>query len=334
MTTNPATPPPPGQPFRREAKLPVNPRRVRGGVRLKTKEGEPWESWIAERLFRVVEQHASGEALREGLEYARTGQTRRIEIEEGCAKASVQGRASRPYRVSVGLKQFTDEQRERVIEAMSDQALYAAKLLAGELPTNIEDVLAPLELRLFPIDAADFEVSCSCKEENKPWCKHVVCAAALMCERLGENPMLVFSLRGLDGAELIERLRERRVLAGRGTRPGDLYSPRAPGGVEESARPLEDCLDEFWSAGPELEMVHLPIEKPDVGYVLLRRLGSSPFPEARFPLVGLLATCYEIIGQEALDGPIGRLPSGADELESGGDDEAAPDDDPSEPGSD
>ena len=67
----------------------------------------------------MVEQSASGEALREGLEYARGGQTRRIEIEDGVAKASVQGRATRPYRVSVGLSRFSDEDRERVIGAMT-----------------------------------------------------------------------------------------------------------------------------------------------------------------------------------------------------------------------
>lgn len=329
MTSNP-TQPPPGQPFRRETKVPINPRRVRGGVRLKTKEGEPWESWIAERLFRVVELNASGEALREGLEYARGGQTRRIEIEDGFAKASVQGRATRPYRVSVGLRRFTDEDRERVIGAMSDQAIYAAKLLAGELPTNIEDVLAPLDLRLFPVDAGEFEITCTCKEANKPWCKHAVCAASLMCERLGENPMLMFSIRGLDGAELIERLRERRVLAGRGSRPGDLYTPRAPGASDEASPALEECLEHFWEAGPELGSIHLPIEKPDVGYVLLRRLGPSPFPEARFPLVGLLATCYEIIGQSALEEPIGRLGAGASEEESG----SSPDDEESGEGED
>jgi len=334
MTTNPAHPsaPPPGQPFRRETKIPINPRRVRGGVRLKTKEGEAWDSWVTERLFRVVEQSTSGDSLREGMEYARGGQTRRLEIEDGAAKVSVQGRSTRPYRVSVGLKGFNDDQRERIIGAMSDQAIYAAKLLAGELPTNIEDVLAPLDLRLFPTDAADFEITCTCKEKDNPWCKHTVCAAALMCERLGENPMLVFSLRGLDGVELIERLRERRVLAGRGSRPGDLYVPRPPGGGDEVMPALEDCLESFWEAGPGLEMVHLPIEKPEVGYVLLRRLGPSPFPEARFPLVGLLATCYEIIGQDALDGPIGRLPAGRSEVQADDVTEVGPQGSEADPG--
>jgi len=34
--------------------------------------------------------------------------------------------------------------------------------------------------------------------------------------------------------------------------------------------------------------------------VLLRRLGPSPFPEGRFPLIGLMATCYQLIGEAAI----------------------------------
>jgi len=34
--------------------------------------------------------------------------------------------------------------------------------------------------------------------------------------------------------------------------------------------------------------------------VLLRRLGPSPFPGA-FPIVGLLQTCYEVIGERVVE---------------------------------
>ncbi|MEZ6241820.1 MAG: hypothetical protein R3B57_02150 [Phycisphaerales bacterium] len=321
MTSNPASSTGP-QPFRRDPKPLMHPRRVRGGVRLKTKEGQTPASWAAQRVLRVIEQAAPGGALREGLEYARQGQTRRIEYEGGRAQASVQGRSSRPYKTIVGLKQFSETERERVIAAMGDQALYAAKLLAGELPTNIEDLFAPLELRLFPVDGDDFELSCSCRESGKPWCKHAVCVAALLAERLGEDALLIFSLRGLDGQELIQRLREHRSLAGRGDQAHDLYSPRPPEGLEEASPALEEVVDRFWDAGPELAEVDLPITPPEAGHVLLRRLGASPFPEGRFPLLGLLATCYELIGAEALRGPGDESPEergeGADEPAGGG----------------
>jgi hypothetical protein len=61
-------------------------------------------------------------------------------------------------------------------------------------------------------------------------------------------------------------------------------------------------VDRFWEAGPELEQVDLPVEVPQVSHALLRRLGPSPFPESRFPLVGLLATCYDVVSKRAAEG--------------------------------
>jgi hypothetical protein len=42
----------------------------------------------------------------------------------------------------------------------------------------------------------------------------------------------------------------------------------------------------------------MPISTPDVSHPLLRRMGASPFQGAKFPMVGLLATCYDVISQE------------------------------------
>ncbi|MEL6330148.1 MAG: hypothetical protein AAFR38_10840 [Planctomycetota bacterium] len=293
-------------------KLPENPRRVRGGVKLQLKEDET-AGWITQRFMRIVESAASGESLREGLEYARGGQTRKLEFVDGQAEASVQGRRPRAYVTRLALKPFTPEEREKVVEAMGRQAKYAAKLLARELPQNIEDAFGPLGLRLFPAEPSDFILTCSCKEENKPWCKHVVCVAALVAEKLQSDPLMLFDLRGLAGAELIERLREQRALAGQGPGESPVHQALVPGVTDAQPAPIDADLESFWSAGPELEDMVLPLERPEVASPLLRRLGPSPFTEGRFPLVGLLATCYELIGDDA----IGRAESAGPNGEGG-----------------
>jgi hypothetical protein len=63
---------------------------------------------------------------------------------------------------------------------------------------------------------------------------------------------------------------------------------------------LDACLDRFWEAGLELDQVDAPIAPPEVSHPLLRRLGPSPFEQSRFPFVGLLATCYDVISAAAL----------------------------------
>lgn len=284
------------RPYRREL---TRPRRVRGGVRLKLSDEDLSESWAASRWTRLIEQAAAGgDSIVEGLEYAREGQTRRMSIEPATVEAAVQGRADRAYKTVLSLAPLSDEQWERVAGAMVDQAVYAAKLLSGDLPPSIEDVFAPLGLKLFPSDPEEVRPSCSCREEG-PWCKHAVCVAYLVAQRLAEDPFVIFSLRGMPGESLIERLRQRRAVAGTvGLTP--VYSPRLPGLAEVSGAALESSVDRFWEVGPELDQIDLPLDPPPVNHPLLRRLGPSPFQEARFPLVGLLATCYELISEHAL----------------------------------
>lgn len=296
---NQAQPPRPDTPFRRETKLPQNPRRVRGGVRMKRKQGDP-DAWAEQRLWRIAEKAADGDTLKEGLEYARGGQTRRITFENGIAEASIQGRRTRAYTTTVTLPKYTPEQAAQVIKALGDQSRYAAKLLAGELPPSIEDVFVPIGLHLFPEGPNDFEITCTCKEDNKPWCKHAVCATALLGEKLADDPFLIFELRGMPREHLVEGLRDFRALTTLGPGPQPVYAAHVSGLSDTPAAPLDESVDDFWRAPKKGTMPSVPVEPPEVSHPLLRRLGPSPFQESRFPLVGLLATCYELIGRDAL----------------------------------
>lgn len=298
--STPIRPAPKGadQPLQRETKLPANPRRVRGGVRMKRKAGDP-EGWAEQRVWRIVEDGADGEALREGLEYARSGQTRRISFEGGRVEAQVQGRRPKAYTTRFSLPRFSPKSCEQAVRALAEQSRYAAKLLSGELPASIEDVFVPLGLHVFPTGPDEPELSCTCSEATR-WCKHVVCVAALLAERLGEDPFLVLELRGLLKSEVVEGLREQRSMSGAGPGPQPVVSAHVAGLSDAQPVALEEQIEHFWRFSPKGTMPSVPVEPPVVSHPLLRRLGPSPFEESRFPLVGLLATCYEVIGRDAL----------------------------------
>jgi uncharacterized Zn finger protein len=303
-STPPIAPPPahapgprPGTSYQHK---PVKPRKVRGGIRLARDDASFSESWAAQRWMRLIEERSPAASLPAGLEYARLGQTRRMAIDPGKVKCAVQGTIISSYECSISLPVLSHEQSERIISAMVDQAVYAAKLLAGELPPNIEDVFASQHLRLFP-EAAELAAHCNCREQTKPWCKHTACIAWLIAERFTQDPFLIFTLRGLPREELLERLRQRRQVAGSGGGTAIVYSPVVPGVSDQPIRPLEEMADRFWDPpASSLETLDLPIQPPEVSHPLLRRLGPSPFAGGRFPLVGLLATSYGMISEAAL----------------------------------
>jgi len=335
----------------------LHPRRVVGGMRLshrppalsagqsaptETDEGTGW-TWAAARWMRPCEERAPGEQLSEGLEYARAGQTRQLEIKPGMVTAKVQGRMPQAYRTTIRLPTFTPEQWDKATQAMVAQAKYAAALLAGELPSNIEDMFAPAGLSLFPTGAADLSVSCECDVftgkprdfapvspvigpdgqpvppaprppvkpgPGVPYCKHVCCLMYLIADRMSTHPLTIFSLRGLAEGDLLERLRQARALQGlqrTGVTATPVYTPHVPG-VNPQSVPLEQSIASFWTApDPEaLAGLDMPIALPEVSHPLLRRVGPSPFLGAKFPLVGLLATCYDVISQSVIDSAAGE----------------------------
>lgn len=325
----PQPPIPPGRRFDPKAPVPTaNPRKVRGGVKLDARTIFSELAWSGQRWYRLVEDCAPNAALAEGLTYARLGQTRSLDLHAGRIDARVQGRLPLAYNVEIRLPTFTHEQWEAAAGAMSVEARFLAAVLSGEVPSTIEDLFAPLHLRLFPSGSSDLTVTCNCGKlaqqalayaktmsapppgpitiPETPWCKHVCTVMSLLAERLSRDPYLIFQLRGLPKEELLERLRQRRAVigaaraAGGAGRPVPAYVPRIPGVGEEPSTPLEHSTADFWRVGRSIEELDLAMDKPAASHVLLRRLGASPFDQAKFPLVGLMATCYDVISEAAL----------------------------------
>lgn len=273
-------------------------------------------SWAGQRWLRVVELDASPAAFAAGLTLARSSALRDASITPGHASVRVAEKGQRPQHPAITLSPISEDQWGSVIDAMADQALYAAKLLTAEMPTGIEDLFRPLGLRLFPDAASELAPTCACpdhRHEPGGWCKHACCLAAVVADRLRDDPFLIFRLRGLPSDDLIDRLRRKRAtggVRGRGrwfVRVPSLGSPAFLPQIDRLAPPdppLDANLDSFWRIGPGLDSLDTTPRPPAIPHALLRRLGPSPFPAApggrAFPLIGLLATCYDVMTQHAL----------------------------------
>src|SRR6266851_890031 len=276
---------------------PSRPIKVEGGIKTKSEHGAIGSTWWSKRWVSVLESFNMGARLTRGRSYARQGQVLSIDVQPGLVKARVQGSRPRPYNVEIHLKPLSDQDWDKVTDAMADQALFAAKLLAGEMPTNIEEAFSAVQLSLFPTAARELETDCTCPDWANP-CKHIAAVYYLLAERFDEDPFLIFKLRGRTKEQIIEVLREKRAA----TLPAESASPstsEASTGAEESAL-LEERLDTFWQAGEALDTFAVKPGVPEIDKAILKRLGNAPFAIGNQNIATLLSRAYSVVEAAAL----------------------------------
>lgn len=277
----------------------LHPRKVRGGVRVPWAGARELENPLARQFLEIARQNASPEDFAEGLEYARKGQTVTVEYSGPAVTASVQGRSDRPYATSLRFRSMPQEAWDGAVRAMAGQAIYTARLLAGEVPEQLDSLFVASGSGLVPA-TAEVQVACSCGH-SAGWCKHVCTVWIITTARIVDRAFAIFELRGRSGDQLLDAVRSRSGQGELAAVATPVYEAHVPGAPSARGRPLAECLDAYWDAGDELATIATPIAPPSVTHPLLRRLGPSPFKEWRFPLVGLLATCYDIMGAANLD---------------------------------
>ena len=191
------------------------PRRVDGGIKARSQRGAIGEQWWSRRFVEVLESFGMSGRLARGRNYARRGQVLGFELSHGRVTAQVQGSRPAPYQVRIGVLPLTTAQWRRVEEALGGQALFRAKLLAGEMPPEIEEVFAACGTPLFPRSARDLDLFCSCPDWEVP-CKHLAAVCYVLAERFDEDPFAMLAWRGRGREELLAALRRRPAGDGRG----------------------------------------------------------------------------------------------------------------------
>jgi uncharacterized Zn finger protein len=247
------------------------PREVKDGIKAKSQRGAFGESWWAQRWIGVLEQFGWGSRLQRGRTYARKGQVASISIAAGQVQAQVQGSRATPYKVTLKIKQLTAAQWQQAIDAMAEQAIFAAKLLAGEMPQEIEQAFEAAGTTLLPQSSRDIKATCSCPDAANP-CKHVAAVYYLLGERFDEDPFLIFQLRGQSREQVLDALRARRVAAS----GADEGADTAPDAFAVPVPPLSDLLDSYYEAGDGLSEIPIQIAAPPVEAAVLTRFGAAP----------------------------------------------------------
>jgi uncharacterized Zn finger protein len=197
-------------------------------------------TWWGRAWLEALEQRArlDPDRLPRGLEYARSGAVGDITFSPGEARARVRGRKSEPYQVRVRVRRFTDDEWDRVLEAIAARLGHAAALLDGELSPEIADDAAGAGLDLLP-GGGEVGPRCDCPDDADP-CKHSAAACYLIADALDADPFALFLLRGRTRDQVLAGVRARRRGAAPSTgRTAD--DSRAAQSAGDPIQPTEDA---------------------------------------------------------------------------------------------
>jgi uncharacterized Zn finger protein len=285
---------------------------VEGGIKARSKRGVIGEQWWSRRFIAVLESYGAGMSgrLQRGKNYARRGQVLEFSLDAGKVAARVQGSRPQPYRVTITVAPLTAAQWHEVESRLAAQALFRARLLAGEMPAEIEQVFADAGTPLFPASARDLTMDCNCPDWGVP-CKHLAAVCYVLAEAFDDDPFAMLAWRGKSRADLLAALRGTGAGRAADLAPSDDPARRLEGDSpalavlsDVTGLAIEDSLADFWSPGLSQARLRAvppsPVTPPD----LLLRLSEPPSAEVRGQnLRDLLAPAYMRLTAERDDPP-------------------------------
>jgi len=266
------------------------PRRAAGGIKARSKRGAIGAQWWSRRFIDVLESFGMQSRLARGRNYARSGQVLRFTISSGYVTAQVQGSRVKPYQVRLQVLPLTTRQWHRVTQALAARAVFRARLLAGEMPAEIEEVFAGCGTPLFPRSARDLEMTCSCPDWEVP-CKHLAAVCYVLAEAFDEDPFGMLAWRGKGRDDLLAELR--RLTGG-----GRADSKSGPV-LDVADKPLAECAAGFWSSAlSPARLRALPPTTAVPADLLLRSIEPPPIRVGGQDLATLLGPAYQVLANQ------------------------------------
>jgi uncharacterized Zn finger protein len=199
--------------------------------------------------------------LPRGRSYVRNGSVIDLQIERGCVRSLVSG--SDLYETRIEITPLSKARWRALQSQCAGNIDSLVELLRGSLPPSVMEVVTEKRTGLFPAPK-EISLDCSCPD----WaslCKHLAATLYGVGARLDHAPELLFTLRGVDAAELVETAVAEGLSAADTGRPRGRRLPTA-------AADLSDLSDVF---GIELEDGDRAAVEPTARRVSAHRVGRT-----------------------------------------------------------
>ncbi|MCL1868267.1 MAG: DEAD/DEAH box helicase [Paludibacter sp.] len=165
------------------------------------------KTWWGEHWLRSLENVDYDNRLPRGASYARNGHVKDIKIKGNQIVAKVSGSRSMPYKVTVIIPPFFEEDIERLMKKIIEHPALISKLLNRELDPAILKIAEELGLKVFPKQWTDFKMQCTCPDWAVP-CKHLASVIYIISREIDNNPFLVFEIHNVN---LLDELKKREI---------------------------------------------------------------------------------------------------------------------------
>ncbi|HHP7246324.1 MAG TPA: SWIM zinc finger family protein [Elainellaceae cyanobacterium] len=256
------------------------------------------QEWWVQRWVDLLNSYRFKKRLERGRIYAREGNILSIDFQDEKVQAKVQGTAPKPYTLSISIDPFSDEDWDFVIDTMAQKAVYSAKLLAGEMPDDIEEVFTSNGVSLFPFALSDVHSRCSCPDPKNP-CKHIAAVYYQLGDFFREDPFVLFQLRGRTRAQILDALRQKRSGASSASESFETEESQ-PVKSDQDAVPHSLTLHHFWDYSAPLDP-SLVVITPSGGQTILDVLGKMPLAATDAQTVRQhLDGIYQAVSQHAM----------------------------------
>ena len=274
-------------------------RATRQGQRQPRKSQEPLASqWWSQRFTAVLEGYGLGPRMERGRRYARSGKVTDLAVKAGRLEARVQGSRATPYRVSVRSEAASKAQWRSLELLFASRLGWAAQLLAGEVPANLEAAFAEAGVALFPRRWGDLQARCGCPDDAEP-CKHIAAVLYVFAQQLDGDPWLLLAWHGRDRQTLLQALQKG---------PAGVAASGGKAGGDEALNSELESLPPWWPAGlrsrPDPRLQPPDPLPPDPPERALQRLGPLELPGAPPDWQERLAEMYrQLVAEESRGQP-------------------------------
>lgn len=180
------------------------------------------DSWWGKAWNRNLESYSDySNRLPRGRSYLRNGSVIDLRITEGMVRAKVRGSRSTPYSVDVRISPMSGQRKEETAQQCIGKVSNLEALVEGDFPKELGEFFLS-QKGLFP-RPSEISFSCTCPD-SAHMCKHIAAVLYGIGARFDQDPILFFSLRGVEIESLIGMTAQAKMEAM--MRNADRPSPR------------------------------------------------------------------------------------------------------------